>query len=175
MEKKKNRRIILVTGGARSGKSDFALSLGEPYPEKTFIATAVARDSEMQDRIRRHQETRKSEWKLVEEPAAVGAVLERESRCENVCVVDCVTLLLSNWFEEEGADGVQMRSRELCTILPSCDGCVILVTNEIGAGIVPLEERTRLFRDMQGFVNKRIAAAADEVYLLCCGLPVRIK
>ncbi len=175
MKKPNLKRIILITGGARSGKSEMALKLASVYEEKYFVATATADDDEMKDRIEKHRASRGSEWIVIEEPLRVDQVIDRESTETNVILLDCVTLLLSNLLGAHGKDGLDDRVHCLCESLNNARGCVIAVTNEVGMGIVPADSDTRFFRDKQGFFNKQLAAIADEVYLTCCGLPLRLK
>lgn len=152
-----------------------ALKLAQPYQEKLFIATATADDDEMKDRIEKHRKSRSRDWTVIEEPLDAGHVIERHSTETNVILLDCVTLLLSNLLGTHGRDGLDERIQSLCKSLNNAGGCVIVVTNEVGTGIVPVDPQTRFFRDKQGSFNKQLAAVADEVYLTCCGLPLRLK
>ncbi|MFQ5586418.1 MAG: bifunctional adenosylcobinamide kinase/adenosylcobinamide-phosphate guanylyltransferase [Thermodesulfobacteriota bacterium] len=182
-----NSRIILVTGGARSGKSTFALKMAESIPgERLFIATAEALDEEMAGRIEEHKRGRGSHWATVEEPIAVPAVVGRE-KGYGVILLDCLTIWISNLLLQpsvrkvEGgtSEGVSTAAaREIDSFIGACkesNATVIVVSNEVGMGIVPETPLARQFRDMAGIANQQIAAAADEVYLLVSGIEMRIK
>lgn len=166
-------KSILITGGARSGKSAFAerttLALGRPA---IYVATAEPRDDEMKDRISRHQARRGPEWTTLAEPLALCEVL-KSSDGEAPRLVDCLTLWLTNlilaernWKEEVGA---------LTRLLPTLVAPVILVTNEVGLGIVPENRLAREFRDAAGTSNQRIAEACDELWFCVAGYPLRVK
>ena len=165
-------RIILVTGGARSGKSRIAeertLAFGRPA---SYIATAQAFDSEMEKRIATHQERRGAEWVTHAEPLdLVGALNLTEGQPR---LVDCLTLWLTNLML--GGHDWQLAGRELVSALPRQASPVVLVTNEIGAGIVPENKLARDFRDAAGLLNQWVAAVADEVTLAVAGLPLKVK
>lgn len=175
--------LILVLGGARAGKSRFALDLardrtvsqGSPV---CFIATAEALDEEMKERIERHKTERSADWFTIEEPRQLDLAL-RKTAGADVVIIDCLTLFVSNWLmetnaseAEEQALGVIDRFLEIASAQPQT---VICVSNEAGLGIVPDNPLGRSFRDILGKVNQQIAAAATSVYLMVAGLPVRIK
>ncbi|MCT2539830.1 bifunctional adenosylcobinamide kinase/adenosylcobinamide-phosphate guanylyltransferase [Sedimentimonas flavescens] len=165
-------RIILVTGGARSGKSRIAeertLAFGRPA---SYIATAQAFDAEMEKRIATHQERRGAEWVTHAEPLdLVGALNLTEGQPR---LVDCLTLWLTNLML--GGHDWQLAGRELVSALPRQASPVVLVTNEIGAGIVPENKLARDFRDAAGLLNQWVAAVADEVTLAVAGLPLKVK
>jgi len=176
-------RLILVTGGARSGKSDFALQLAQSLPgPRCFIATCPVVDSEMEERIVRHREERVgTEWQTVEEQTDIGAVL-RAHQDDPVCLIDCLTLWVNNLLylrEQSGKTFTDTEMRQHCDLLSeavaSHQGVVICVTNEVGMGIVPDNAAARVYRDLVGRCNRMLAAAATEVYLVSCGIPVRLK
>lgn len=176
-------KLILVTGGARSGKSDYALQLAQTLPgPRCFIATCPVVDSEMDERITRHREERAgAEWLTVEEQTDVAAVL-REQKDSPVCLVDCLTLWVNNLqyhAEQSGNSFSDTDLRRQCDLLVqaanSHPGTVICVTNEVGMGIVPDNPAARLYRDLVGRCNRMVAAAADEVVLVSCGIPLRLK
>jgi adenosylcobinamide kinase/adenosylcobinamide-phosphate guanylyltransferase len=182
-----NSRIILVTGGARSGKSTFALKMAESIPgERLFIATAEALDEEMAGRIEEHKRGRGSHWATVEEPIAVPTIVGRE-KGYGVILLDCLTIWLSNLLHKQsGRSGEGSTSEgvltaitgEVALFIGACkrsNATVIVVSNEVGMGIVPEHPLARQFRDIAGVANQRIAAAADEVYLLVSGIEVRVK
>lgn len=176
-------RLWLITGGSRSGKSAFALNTAEALSgAKTFLATCPVVDDEMDERIRRHRQERDSAvWSTVEEPVDLVGAFEAIPD-GGIVLVDCLTLWVSNLLMQAHQDGqifsednVAKRCWEL---LAACDrrtGVVLLVTNEIGDGIVPGDPVTRCYRDAVGRCNQTIAAQADEVTLVVCGLPVALK
>ncbi|MDO5703974.1 MAG: bifunctional adenosylcobinamide kinase/adenosylcobinamide-phosphate guanylyltransferase [Paracoccus sp. (in: a-proteobacteria)] len=163
-------RIILVTGGARSGKSALAERLVMRHPGPwLYVATAWAGDGEMAARIAAHQARRGDGWHTVEEPRDLDSALAQADGRFGAVLVDCLTLWLSNWY---GADAPVNR---LCARLHQMTAPVVLVTNEIGGGIVPADAAVRAFRDAHGAMNAAVADAADQVWLAVCGQPLRIK
>lgn len=163
-------RIILVTGGARSGKSALAerLVMRRPGP-RLYVATAWAGDGEMADRIAAHQARRGDDWQTVEEPRDLDGVLARADGRFGAVLVDCLTLWLANWHGKDApVAGLCARLRQMATP-------VVLVTNEIGCGIVPVDAAVRAFRDAHGAMNHVVADTADQVWLAVCGQPLRIK
>jgi adenosylcobinamide kinase/adenosylcobinamide-phosphate guanylyltransferase len=176
-------RLILVTGGARSGKSDFALQLAQSLPApRCFIATCPVVDSEMDERIARHREERAgAEWQTVEEQTDIAAILLAHQD-DPVCLIDCLTLWVNNLLyldEQSGKIFSDAEMRQQCDLLVQAagehHGTVICVTNEVGMGIVPDNPAARVYRDLVGRCNRMLAAAADEVYLVSCGIPLRLK
>ncbi|HEX7051913.1 MAG TPA: bifunctional adenosylcobinamide kinase/adenosylcobinamide-phosphate guanylyltransferase [Longimicrobiales bacterium] len=182
-------RLILVTGGVRSGKSRYAADLAARLggDAVTFIATAAAGDTEMAERIARHRATRPAAWTTLEAERNAAAALR--AAATDVVLLDCLTLLASNIFltaaaadgapaehrEALARDAVEAEIRELLDATRERDGTLIIVTNEIGLGVVPATELGRWFRDAMGEANQRVAAAADEVVLLVSGLPLVLK
>lgn len=167
-------KTTLILGGARSGKSkfgeDLALSSGLlPF----YLATAEARDGEMQDRIERHQTQRDPSWFTIEEPLHLARIITQEARPDRVLLVDCLTLWLSNLLEKnidpEGA------AEELCLTLAAARGPVILISNEVGQGIVPANALARRFRDEAGWLNQKIAAIVPDVSFIIAGLCLPLK
>ena len=171
-----DKKTILVTGGARSGKSKYAeqraASLGS---RRLYLATAEARDEEMALRIAQHQQRRAGQWLTVEEPVEIGSVLLSHRGRLDAALVDCLTLWLSNLVLQRDWTFAEEKVRELLEILPQLDFHVVLVTNEVGWGIVPDNALARAFRDCAGSVNQHVGAAADEVVLMVAGLPMIIK
>lgn len=165
---------ILITGGARSGKSRMALELASSPSRKLFIATATASDPEMKERIEIHQKERGPSWETLEVPLEIEAVLKQQNDC--AVVVDCLTLWLSNlMFHEMEREIILQKIDELSEVVSKRNGLTVIVTNEVGLGIVPENELARTFRDLTGILNQRIASVADRVILMVSGLSVQIK
>lgn len=168
---------LLVLGGARSGKSDFALARAEESAaggqELVFVATAEAHDQEMIDRIEAHQAQRGPEWVTIEEPIALPEVL-LAANPESVFLVDCLTIWLSNRMAEDG-DQAEAALDQLARGVKDCPAELILVSNEVGLGIVPDNALARRFRDLSGAMNRKVAEVADEVYFVAAGLPLKMK
>ncbi len=175
----KHGKKILVTGGARSGKSGFAQRMAEQLPgPRAYLATAQILDREMEERVARHQDQRGREWQAtIEEPFALSTTLMQAASHYSVIMVDCITLWLTNllFANQENADLVLQKVDQLVALLPDCPANIILVTNEVGQGIVPENPLARKFRDLAGFANQRLAAGCDTVYLVSCGLPLKLK
>lgn len=177
--------IALVTGGARSGKSTFAESLYENEKDVVYIATAKVTDNEMKERVKQHQNSRPKEWRTYEANYNLSSGIGQEKKY----LLDCITILTSNIMydmskEEEEIDFVIQKKIEDKVVF-EVKGLIdevrkkgydlVLVTNELGDSIVPSHPISRAFRDIQGRINQRVAAVADRVYLVCCGIPVKIK
>jgi adenosylcobinamide kinase / adenosylcobinamide-phosphate guanylyltransferase len=172
-------KIILVTGGARSGKSRYAEKLAEGFaPMRGYIATGQAGDAEMTERIARHRGRRGSDWETVEEPLELTRAITRvDDGAFTVLLVDCITLWLSNMlFHCKGGAAEALQHVESFTeSFGALSTPLIIVTNEVGMGIVPEHPLARAFRDLAGEANERIAAKADEVYVTISGLPLKLK
>jgi len=166
------RQVTLVLGGARSGKTRRALELASAFARKVYIATAEPRDDEMRARITRHAEERGSTWRTVEAPLELANALADTHDAE-IFVVDCLTLWLSNLMHA-GRD-IEAETQKLLTALETCAAHVVLVSNEVGLGIVPDNALARAFRDAQGRLNQEIARVADVVEFVAAGLPLRLK
>ena len=165
-------RSVLVLGGARSGKSRYALGLAESAaPQRVMIATAQAFDDEMAERIARHKAERDASWTTREAPLDLPAALAEAARPGGVVVVDCLTLWLSNLMLAER--DLEAATRELAAL--KLAGPAIYVSNEVGQGIVPATPMGRAFRDAQGRANQAMAAACDAVVLVTAGLPRLLK
>ncbi|HEX4456459.1 MAG TPA: bifunctional adenosylcobinamide kinase/adenosylcobinamide-phosphate guanylyltransferase [Polyangia bacterium] len=172
-------RFIVVTGGARSGKSRLAesrvaeLAPGGPW---LYIATAEAGDDEMRARIAQHQRRRGDDWRTVEAARDVAAALARDVGDARAVLIDCATLWLSNrMFDGLTDDAILAEADTIAAVARAAAVPVLLVTNEVGAGIVPDNPVARRFRDLAGWVNQRVAGVADEVVLVACGLPLRLR
>ena len=173
-----NPRLIFVTGGARSGKSQFAQDLAHSLKgRKVFIATAEALDDEMRQRIASHRRARPSGWDTVEEPRHLGQAVQECTGAYDILLIDCLTLWISNLLTNNSLDEAEI-GLEVKNLINSCkteSSTVIIVSNEIGMGIVPVDSLTRLYRDIVGRANQEIAKKADEVFLVVSGISMQIK
>lgn len=177
-ERKRSRggRIILVLGGAASGKSQAALDLAGKARPKAFVATGQALDGEMAERIARHQASRSSDWITAEIPVDPAAWIKEQGRGYRTIVVDCLTLWLSNMRGRRVHDSVvSTKVSDLLDAIRESGARVVLVSNELGLGLVPVASSVRAFRDLAGRVNQQIAAQADEVHFVVSGIPLRVK
>jgi adenosylcobinamide kinase/adenosylcobinamide-phosphate guanylyltransferase len=167
--------ITLVLGGARSGKSRFAEALAVATGlDLIYVATAQAFDHEMRARIARHQEDRAAAgWRTVEAPIALAPVLADEAAAGRAVLIDCLTLWLTNVMLADL--DVEHETDGLLAALSAAQGPVLMVSNEVGYGIVPENALARAFRDHQGRLNQRVAAIADRVTLVAAGLPLDLK
>jgi adenosylcobinamide kinase / adenosylcobinamide-phosphate guanylyltransferase len=169
---------ILILGGAKSGKSTLALNLCEGMDlKRIFIATAEAKDKEMEERIKRHKAERGEKWYTVEEPLNVVARIKEMDNSDTVILVDCLTLWLSNLFMKyaDNADKIFTEIRQLAEGLKDLKGTVVLVSNEVGMGIVPDNKLARDFRDAAGYMNQRIAAVSKKAVIIFAGIPAVLK
>ncbi len=169
-------KLTFITGGARSGKSSFALKEASSQAGKrAFVATLEPRDEELRKRVQRHREERGADWNTIEEPLELADLLRRLNSEYGVVLVDCLTLWLSNVMHSER--DLNKEVDELITSIVDVKRSVRLfvVSNEVGMGIVPENALARTFRDHAGTLNQRVAGAADEVYLMASGIPVKIK
>ncbi|MBI4318838.1 MAG: bifunctional adenosylcobinamide kinase/adenosylcobinamide-phosphate guanylyltransferase [Chloroflexi bacterium] len=185
-----DKNLMLVLGGARSGKSAFAIDIAQQAGAGVlFVATAVAGDEEMARRIQRHKQTRPKAWVTLEAPANVGAAIEAQNSRADVVLVDCVGVLVSNLLLElvgsepdrasERLDVAEHRVADEVADLLRCyeetPASFIIVSNEVGLGLVPPNALGRVYRDVLGTANQTLARAADQVYLLVAGIPLALK
>lgn len=182
-------KVVLVTGGVRSGKSAFAERLALQGGKKViYIATCAPGDEEMAQRVRDHRARRPPSWVTLEEPLRPAPAMREHDGPERCFLLDCLTLLVSNHLVEvAGQAGEHLGSgahvgervlaalEEVAATVEVLRADVVVVTNEVGMGLVPEWPLGRLFRDLAGRVNQRFAALADEVYLMVCGIPLRVK
>jgi len=166
-------RLMLVLGGARSGKSRFAETAIESAGGGLYLATATVGDAEMAERIRLHRARRGARWTTIEEPLEIAAAVLAASHPGRPVLVDCLTLWLSNVMLAERDPGAECE--RLLSALADARGPVVLVANEVGLGIVPENALARAFRDHAGRLNQRVAALADRVVFLAAGLPMLLK
>ena len=179
---------ILIIGGARSGKSSFAQELAIKLDGPVlFVATAVAGDEEMRQRIEEHQQTRPAAWGTLEVTTQVGNEIQPKIGGARVVIVDCITLLVNNILCQHmnGADdkidttvmeqGVTDEITQLIDCMNSSEASFIVVSNEVGTGLIPANAMARLYRDLLGKANQMLAQHADCVYLMVAGLPLQVK
>lgn len=184
--------LVLVTGGARSGKSRYAESiLRELEGDKLYIATAIPFDDEMKERIKKHQSVRPDDWTTYEGYTNLDQVIQEKGANSSAILLDCVTLWITNLlfdllgdqemdsFSQGEIDEIERHIQEVFERFVEeahkIQGTVVLVTNEIGLGIVPESKLSRVFRDLQGRMNQLLGKAADRVILVICGCPLQIK
>lgn len=173
-------KIVLITGGARSGKSTFAQDMAAGAGcGVLFVATAEAKDKDMRDRIEMHRKSRPGDWRTLEAPLGIGEKILNHIGDEKVVVIDCITMLVSNaMLQAEEKSGEEAALREIEAFTNSMDALAasfIIVTNEVGMGLVPDNELGRRYRDCLGRVNQILARHADEVYLMVAGIATRLK
>ncbi len=169
-------KIILVIGGSRSGKSRYALRRAVPFSRKAFIATALPIDEEMKERIAAHQRERDPSFATIEAPFALGDAILSLPKDIEIAVIDCLTVWLGNLMYRHGDSKMEFSEMEaLFRALrhPPCP--LVLVSNEVGLGIVPGDAASRRFRDAAGTLNQRVASLADEVIFMVSGLPMPLK
>ncbi len=166
----------LILGGARSGKSRYAETLARQSGcEVVYIATAQAQDAEMQARIAHHRTTRPPQWLTVEEPLALADTLQHHASAQRLLLVDCLTLWLTNLLCREDEQHLQVETDALLACLPTLPGHIVLVSNEVGLGIIPLGELTRRYVDHAGRLHQQLAAQMDNVLFMVAGLPHGLK
>ena len=166
---------ILITGGVKSGKSRFALKIAREIEkgEKIFIATARPIDEEMEDKIEKHEKERGSDFQTVEEPIHLGDTLKKIN--QSTVVIDCLTLWLSNLFFEVRESEKLFEIESFIQALKEFGGNIIIVTNEVGWGIIPESETSRNYQAELGRLNQEVAEICDVVYVLISGIPSKIK
>ena len=169
-------RLVLIAGGARSGKSRFGLARAQALgPRRLFIATAERSDDEMRDRIARHRAERGGSFDTLEEPRGLPEALERD-REHDVVLVDCLTIWISNLLVGgAAASAVEEQVGALLGVLARRRAHVVIVSNEVGMGLVPDTPLGRVFRDLTGFAHQRVAAVADELYFAAMGVTLRLR
>jgi adenosylcobinamide kinase / adenosylcobinamide-phosphate guanylyltransferase len=163
--------VTLITGGARSGKTRYALNGANGSSPRTYIATAGLLDDEMRERAARHRQERGDRWRTIEEQFDIAASIKES---DGIVVIDCLTMWLSNWMLRDETQ-LERQIDLLCSAFSEAACDVRAITNEVGASIVPENAVARRFRDWSGVMNQRVAAAANAVYLMVCGIPTRVK
>jgi adenosylcobinamide kinase/adenosylcobinamide-phosphate guanylyltransferase len=171
------KKVFLILGGARSGKSRYAVKLAKDFKKRVaFIATCVFPDKEMMERIKKHRCSRPRHWKLIEEGKDIGVVLVNLQNKYDVVLVDCLGLWISNLLADNLEDKeIEKRIEEFFITISKIKNTTILVSNEVGSGIVPENPLARRFRDLVGLVNQMLAKKADEVIFMHAGMPLIIK
>ncbi|GAX61299.1 adenosylcobinamide-phosphateguanylyltransferase [Candidatus Scalindua japonica] len=177
--------LTLIIGGTRSGKSAFATELAKKHRHVCYIATADSGqssqvyDREMLERIQKHRENRPSEWKTVEAPLELDKAVSNLNGNIDVALIDCITIYVTNMLlsshKEEGDEYITNAINKLCSVCKNVPFHVIMVTNEVGYGVVPDNAISRKFRDIAGYANQIIAREADNVYLVTAGIENKIK
>ena len=168
--------IHFVLGGARSGKSTLAEQLAADSGLRVrYVATATAGDGEMQDRIERHQAQRPAHWALVEEPLQLSKLIKAHSDAQELLLIDCLTLWLSNHLLHPNKLDLHKLREDLCETLEKSQCDIIIVSNEVGMGIVPMGAISREFADHAGWLNQAVARVADRVTFVAAGLPLTLK
>ncbi len=177
--------LTLVIGGTRSGKSAFATELAKKHKHVCYIATADSgqslqiNDGEMLDRIQKHRENRPTGWKTVEAPLELDKAVSNINEDLEVILIDCITIYVTNMLlsnhNEEGDEYIIDAINKLCSVCKNAPFNVIMVTNEVGCGVVPDNALSRRFRDIAGYANQIIAGEADNVYLVTAGIENKIK
>ncbi len=169
-------QLVLVIGGASSGKSAAALDLAGNGPKRAFVATGEPLDDEMAERILRHRASRSGDWETHEVPSDLAEWMKKHGRAYQAIVIDCLTLWLSNLRGRGVTDScLPELVSDLLQTIRAATARVVVVTNELGLGLVPMDTSARRFRDLAGQVNQQVAAEADAVYVVLSGVRTRIK
>jgi adenosylcobinamide kinase/adenosylcobinamide-phosphate guanylyltransferase len=169
-------KITFILGGARSGKSTYALSLAKKYRKVAFVATCQPLDKEMQERIRLHKKVRLGHWKTFEEPKDIEVLSGKIGNEFDCIIIDCLTLLVSNLILDGYKErGILKKIDAMLVNFRKKKAKVIIISNEVGLGLVPANKLGRAFRDAAGKVNQIIAKEADEVFFVVSGIPCKIK
>jgi adenosylcobinamide kinase/adenosylcobinamide-phosphate guanylyltransferase len=177
MQERDRKTVTLVLGGVRSGKSCWAQELAGKFERVAYVATAQARDEEMREKIRRHREDRPTHWQTLEEPLELSRVLIDHGAKFDLLLIDCLTVFVSNLMDAAQTDAASMERRldGFLEALRTVPATVILVSNEVGSGVVPPYPAGRRYRDALGELNQRVATIADNVVLMVAGLPLALK
>lgn len=175
------KKCVFILGGARSGKSRFAQELAGRLSEKVlFVATGEALDKEMQARVSQHKKARPESWRTLEAPTNIGKQIKKQIGDAEVVIIDCLTLLVSNLLGNKSdylkaEKQVTAEINELITCMDKLDASFIIVSNEVGMGLVPETKLGRIYRDILGKANQLIAQHANDVYFMVAGVPVKVK
>ena len=170
-------KLIFITGGSRSGKSSLAVKLAQSIrKKKTFIATCIPEDDEMKERVALHRKSRPSSWRTIEQRDVLIPILKKETNADVVIIVDCLTLFVSSLLMKGLKENrIRDEVNNAIAIIKKGKATVIIVSNEVGSGLVPENKLGRNFRDIAGFCNQIVATGADEVNYMVSGIPLKIK
>lgn len=169
-------KITFITGGQKSGKSNFALKLvEEDHDRLCYVATALTLDDEMKERVRRHKEERSSKWNVIEESVNIKDAVMANKDDYDVFLIDCMTLWMSNLMMSTNDDDILDMVHDFINTVRSTKAHVIIISNEVGNGIIPENKIARRFVDLSGKVNQMIAQGSDEVFLMTVGISQKIK
>jgi len=169
--------VTLVLGGARSGKSHYAQELASAFQRVIFIATARRSDAEMRAKIARHRRDRPASWKTLEVATGLARVLRKQCRDADVLLIDCLAIYVANIMGRQRGERSQFGThiKDLCAAVRETKASVVIVSNEVGSGVVPPYRSGREYRDLLGEINQQIAQIADRVVLMVAGLPLNVK
>ena len=170
------KKIVFITGPVRSGKSNFAVKLAKKWGKKViFLATCRPADNEMRKRIKKHKKSRPGEWKVIEENIDISPVIKNTGK-DKLVIIDCITLWLSNLLLSGLKEKkITKKINEFLLMLKKTKSSIVIVSNEVGWGIVPDNELSRIFRDIIGIAHQKISEVSHEVYLLVSGIALKIK
>jgi adenosylcobinamide kinase / adenosylcobinamide-phosphate guanylyltransferase len=175
MPSRRNKTVTLIVGGARSGKSRYAQKLAEGFERVAFIATARASDSGMRRKIARHRLERPASWQTVEVPLRLESAIQSRSTTADVLIIDCLTLYLDNLMRaKRREESILEHFSQVCQAIRRAKSSIVVVSNEVGCGIVPAFRSGRIYRDLLGQLNQQIAQIADRVVLMVAGVPVTV-
>lgn len=177
--------ITLLLGGARSGKSSYAVDLAKNFDgQVVFLATGVSGDKEMKEKIEQHKRSRPISWETIEEPLNIDTALKNASELAELILLDCLTFWVSNLllhYRNQGKSGAQLEKEvlnqveQVTSTAKRIESQLIIISNEVGMGVVPESSLGRIFRDILGRANQLVASYADQVFLLVAGLPIKVK
>jgi adenosylcobinamide kinase / adenosylcobinamide-phosphate guanylyltransferase len=171
-----SKTVTLIVGGARSGKSRYAQKLAQGFDRVTFIATARASDSGMHRKIARHRSERPASWETVEAPLGLEGAIQSRSVEADMLIIDCLTLYLANLMHaKRRQESILRHLNQICEAIRCAKSSIIIVSNEVGCGIVPAFRSGRLYRDLLGQLNQQIARIADRVVLMVAGVPLIVE
>ncbi|MDD5042902.1 MAG: bifunctional adenosylcobinamide kinase/adenosylcobinamide-phosphate guanylyltransferase [Candidatus Omnitrophica bacterium] len=170
-------KLIFITGGSRSGKSSLAVKIASKIKKKkVFIATCIPQDREMEERVRLHRLNRPSSWKTIEPSPDLLCLLSRETKENRVLIIDCLTLFVSGLLMRKAKEeAIKSEVKKAAETIKKGKATAVIVSNEVGCGLVPENRLGRLFRDIAGSCNQEIARYADEVFYMVAGIPIKIK